>query len=97
MKTKKYLVILDVRESPDSKVVLVLQSDPVDKHNMWTVATALSDQWRTMAKRYPHPDYDIVVGYWGGLDAARNAMHHSYGWDAAPVCPLAPQSSLPAP
>jgi hypothetical protein len=82
---KRYMVVLEHGKSREKKVVLIIETGQIDSHNVHVFAHEFSKEWCVNSKKYPAPQYDIVIGAWDDLKNAKQSMRDSYGWDNAPL------------
>jgi hypothetical protein len=82
---RRYIIIVSPR---NRKVIMILESPPVDENNMWDISESLSIQWLESSTKYPSPQYDIITGAWADQSTAQKSVGQYWDWESAPIIPL---------
>jgi hypothetical protein len=80
---KRYMVVLKQGEDRSKKVILIIEAGQNDNQNIHMFAQEFSKEWCINSKKYPSPQFDIVIGAWDNLKNAEQSMRDSYGWESA--------------
>ena len=82
---RRYIIIVSLG---DRKVIMILESPPVDENNMWDISESLSNQWLASSTKYPPPQYDIITGAWADQSTVQKSVGQHWNWDSAKTVPL---------